>query len=112
MYFIADGGRLRHGKLLVSPILWKQVGSAGGQDHKCKWPLSGGDCCRMPGKAECKDPTWVGCPGDSSWRELKEVSQWEFKVPAVCERIEKEKKGNSFRGFLLWVKNWMLINVH
>ena len=48
----------------------------------------------------------------SSWRELKEMSQWEFKVPAVCERIEKEKKGNSFCGFLLWVKNWMLINVH
>ena len=40
------------------------------------------------------------------------MSQWEFKVPAVCERIEKEKKGNSFPGFLLWVKNWMLINVH
>ena len=48
----------------------------------------------------------------SSWSELKEISQWEFKVPAVCERIEKEKKGNSFPGFLLWVKNWMLINVH
>ena len=47
-----------------------------------------------------------------SWRELKEMSQWELKVPAVCARIEKEKKGNSFCGFLLWVKNWMLINVH
>ena len=35
-----------------------------------------------------------------------------FKAPAVCDTIEEEKKGNSFCGFLLWVKNWILINVH